>query len=322
MKAILRIPLYFLLYTVIFIALAYGLVLFYRIADFDQSLQLDFISMQVPVLRDVLVLAIPLGVLAVVVSLFSVLKIAALRFMARFLLILLSAAYFFGIFFSWNYLETFEEKKAWQRVGIIPQTIYETRGLQFMVEKIENTAVFGIWTRLDRPAAQLERWEQGYIDREENVMVIEGPGNRIPLTELSNGKPGNDYSGNQQGNDVFLISRITQFLQALLTYAAKDVLGSIIVALSLSLSIVSLWFWVRFSRWPLWNAALVWFWVLAYGFLADLFLQTSTVNLLASLHPIAGQYAIPLVSFLYMVIWSSCLLLLPSFKDWKREVAV
>ena len=96
----------------------------------------------------------------------------------------------------------------------------------------------------------------------------------------------------------------------------------LLLSWTLALVLVSAWVVVRLSRWPLLNILLVL--VLARGiFAAFSFVQTETMRDLMEifLSPQQMHFVLPVVFTAGSVVLMLILILLPPFREWKREVA-
>lgn len=321
MKKLLFAAVRFLLRSVLLVAAAYGFLLLRHIAGMEISFEQGLAAAQVAVIHDLFILSIPLIALSAVISLFHILHLEKLRFIARLFLMLTATLVLVGIFWGWQEFREFHGPEISDRFTFAPHMVYSSDQLFVLTGSIQNTRVEEIWYRSTSAGQSIVYGQAPRLVQGNRVLEVDETGARIQLASL-NGSLESLYENNvfKEENRFFIEAR--SVMGRYLEYASSSLLHMLVNALSLSVSLLSLWFWVRLTRWPLWNA--MWA-LLICGFMyfgLVLIQAPSSQALLLQIHPLIHEYALPVFLTVLALIWSLLSLLLPPFKDWKKELGV
>lgn len=321
MKKLLFAAVRFLLRSVLLLTAAYGFLLLRHVAGMDASIEQGLGTAQLAVVHDLFLFALPLIALSAVISLFHILNLGKLRFIARFFLMLTAASVLLGIFWGWQQFSTMNGPVTGDRFTFVSDTVYSSDQLYLLTGTIKGKSIEGVWYRSTSPGQSMVHGQYPMLEAGNRILGISETGARIPLATL-NGSLESLYDSPAQAEESRIITEAGNAMKKYLDYASSSYLLMVVNALSLAISLLSLWFWVRLTRWPLWNA--LWaFLVCIFMYLGlVLLLEASSQALMAQLHPLVSTYAVPGYFLVLALVWSLLSLLLPPFKDWKREVGL
>jgi len=320
MKKILAVVLRFLLYLILLLGTGFAIVFLYQSAAYEHTSGMAGSALAVSV-SDTLLLAPGAGIAAILLCLFSTLRFDRFRVPSRIALFVLGAGFFFGIFSLWQFFPNTDSTSQNRRFMVRQDTVYQAPGLSLYIEHLNKNVATGVWIRTDGSGNSVKRVQTAIVDHQKGILLIPETGNQVDLNALNIGASTFLVSDMGGVGSWMPLERLRNGLMVIFKEASSHLMLRAAWSVVFSLTSISLWFWVRLSRWPLWNAVMV-ILVLAgtvYG--AGKLLEPDTRILLTGINGFLADYAVPIALGIESVIWIVLVALLPPFKDWKREVS-
>jgi hypothetical protein len=281
---------------------AYFFSLAAHVGEYNRSDDQFLVAIHPLIVRDLLILAVPIFAVTVVIALFWSCSLEQHRLLVRGALFLLSGLGIFGV--SQLYLWSFDQPLVTMEPSfLMPHTVYAGGDFFLRTGAIKANEVEGVWYRHTVHGQQIEFYPRANIVAGGYFLELPSTQSRIHLRDLVTAQKSSPYFNH--GTFYLTFDRY-------LRVPAKSWFMGLLQAFALSLVLLSTWFWVRLSRWPLWNTFWALLWLVFIYYVLELGLSGFTQATVQSIAIDLPTFVLPaLFGFLSLITLFASMLLPP-----------